>query len=153
MTHLAAKALTFHAAGSENFQDYCRKVVANARALADGLRDGGVRLVTGGTDTHQILVDLGLYGISGATAELVLDQVGIETNKNLIPYDTNSPEITSGLRLGSSGVTSRGMGEPEMVEIAKLIVRLLHDPENQEVSSQIQSQVRSLCKRFPLYLK
>ena len=152
VAHLAAKALTFHVAGSESFRDYCRYVVANARALAIGLRDGGVRLVAGGTDTHQVLVDLRPYGISGAIAELALDRAGIQTNKNLIPYDTNGPEVTSGLRLGSSGVTSRGMGEAEMVQIAELIVRLLRDPGSEGVSSQVQSQVRALCQRFPSYL-
>src|SRR5207247_34177 len=123
----------------------------NAKALADALLARGFRLVSGGTDTHLILVDLTNRGINGKEAQEGLDRAWITVNKNTIPFETKSPMVTSGIRLGTPAVTTRGMREPEMVEIAGLIDRVLSKPATASVEASVRDHVQELTNRFPLY--
>ncbi len=146
---IAAKAVSFQEALSDEFKNYQKQIVANAAALANGLMQRGINLVSGGTDNHLMLVDLRNMNITGKEAQHNLDEVNITCNKNGIPYDPQSPFITSGIRLGTAAVTSRGMDEPAMDEIAELIYLTLKDFEaNKE---KVVAGVASLVKRFPLY--
>lgn len=146
---IAAKAVSFQEALSDEFKIYQKQIVANAAALANGLMQRGINLVSGGTDNHLMLVDLRNMNITGKEAQHNLDEVNITCNKNGIPYDPQSPFITSGIRLGTAAVTSRGMDEPAMDEIAELIYLTLKDFEaNKE---KVVAGVASLVKRFPLY--
>jgi glycine hydroxymethyltransferase len=151
VSNVAAKALIFRLASTGRFKTYCQQVIANARAMAAELGKQGLRLVAGGTDTHQLLVDLCAQGISGARGEEALHRVGIDVNKNLIPFDISPPDVASGLRLGTTVVTSRGMQETEMREIASLITTVLEDLESQNVE-EVRCRVRALCDQFPVYL-
>ncbi|MDH7600906.1 MAG: serine hydroxymethyltransferase [Armatimonadota bacterium] len=152
---IAAKAVCLKEAMQPAFKEYQRQVVRNARALADGLARMGVRLVSGGTDTHMILADLSPLGITGKAAQEALDEVGIVLNKNLIPFDRQKATVTSGIRLGTPCVTTRGMKEPEMEIIAELIVECLHhlgdSQEDVDARKRIAQRVRELAERFPVY--
>ncbi len=148
---IAAKAVAFKEALSEEFNAYQRQVVANAAALAATLAGEGWRLVSGGTDNHLMLVDVFAKGITGKAAEKALDKAGITVNKNTIPFDTNSPMVASGIRIGTPALTTRGMKEGEMQKIGKLIARALAAVENETELAQVKREVRSLCDRFPLY--
>ena len=148
---IAAKAVAFAEAATPEFQGYQKRVVENAKALAQALVRRGFRLVSGGTDNHLMLVDVGAKGISGKDAEALLDRVGITVNKNTIPFDTQKPMVASGLRIGTPAVTTRGLREPEMKTMADLIARVLDAKGDQGVTAQVKSEVKQLCDRFPIY--
>jgi glycine hydroxymethyltransferase len=148
---IAAKAVAFKEAQEPAWREYQRQIVKNARALAEALLARGFRLVSGGTDTHLILVDLTSRGITGKEAQEVLDRTWITVNKNTIPFETKSPMVTSGIRVGTPAVTTRGMREPEMVEIAGLIDRALSTRGAASVEASVRDQVQELTNRFPLY--
>jgi glycine hydroxymethyltransferase len=148
---IAAKAVAFREAQSPEWRAYQHQVVANARALADALQAHGYRLVSGGTDTHLLLVDLTPKGITGKDAQEGLDRAWITVNKNGIPFDTKGPTVTSGIRLGTPAVTTRGMKEPEMARIAALIDRALTNLGNESVEAAVRSEVHELTMGFPLY--
>ncbi|HVG38367.1 MAG TPA: serine hydroxymethyltransferase [Pyrinomonadaceae bacterium] len=150
---IAAKAVAFGEALRADFKEYQRRILSNAKALAAALQDGGLRLVSGGTDNHLMLVDVfdGGRGITGKVAEKALEAAGITVNKNTIPFDTNSPFTASGIRLGTPALTTRGMGENEMREIAALIGDVLRDPESEDVRRRVKQSAADLAARFPLY--
>ena len=148
---IAAKAVCFAEAMTPEFVDYQRQVLANARALAAGLSDAGYRVVSGGTDTHLLLLDVFARGIRGRDAERGLDNAYITANKNTIPFDVNPPLNPSGIRLGSPAVTTRGFGEAEMREVASLIAEVLSNLGSEERISAVRKRVASLAERFPLY--
>lgn len=148
---IAAKAVAFKEAMEPSFVDYQKQVVRNAKALAESLIKLGYRIVSGGTDTHLLLVDLQPKGITGKEAETVLESAGIIVNKNSIPYDPLKPAITSGIRLGTPSVTTRGMKESEMEIIAELIDDALKNRENTAALANIAQKVKQLCDRFPIY--
>ncbi len=147
---IAAKAVALHEAARPAFADYARQVVANARVMAEELAAGGLRVVSGGTDNHLLLVDVSPLGLTGAQAETALEAANIAVNKNLIPYDTRGPRETSGIRLGTAAATTRGLGEGEMRQVAQLIARILRSPEDRQVLQSARGDVRSLCVRFPV---
>ena len=147
---IAAKAVAFAEALTPGFRTYAKEVVANARALGEALADRGYRLVSGGTDTHLLLVDLRDREYTGKDAEEALGQAGIHVNKNTVPGDQRSPFVTSGMRLGTSALTTRGMGTAEMQHIAELIDRLLQAPTDTTIE-RVGRQVRELSLAFPLY--
>jgi len=148
---VAAKAVCLQEALQPDFSRYIRQVKRNASALAASILESGYRLVSGGTDTHLILVDVFSKGITGKRAELALDQAGITVNKNTIPFDPHPPLVTSGIRLGTPALTSRGMGESEMHLIGQWIGEVLDQVEDVEVQKKIRSRVRELSEQFPLY--
>jgi glycine hydroxymethyltransferase len=148
---IAAKAVCFMEALTEEFQEYQRQVVSNAKVLAEELMQLGYRLVSGGTDNHLMLIDLRSKKMTGKAAEAILDRVHITVNKNMIPYDPESPAITSGIRLGTPTATTEGMGEDEMRQIAQLIHEALSHPEDAQARERIRKQVRELTRSFPLY--
>jgi glycine hydroxymethyltransferase len=148
---IAAKAVCFKEAMSDGFKSYQEQIVANAKKLADTLADEGLRIVSGGTDTHLMLVDMRPFGLTGKVAEARLEEAGITVNKNTIPFDPEKPFVTSGVRIGTPALTTRGMKEPEMEEIGRLIAGVLKDVENDEVAAKTLSAVKDLCARFPLY--
>ncbi|MCC7194771.1 MAG: serine hydroxymethyltransferase [Gemmatimonadaceae bacterium] len=148
---IAAKAVSFHEALDPSFADYCRAVVANARALAAALGNHGFHIVSGGTDNHLMLVDLRSKGLTGKIAEEALDKAGITVNKNTVPRETQSPFVTSGIRIGTPAATTRGMGVREMEEVAALINTVLGAPADAGVHAKVREQVRALAARFPLY--
>jgi glycine hydroxymethyltransferase len=148
---IAAKAVAFKEALAPEFKAYQRQIVANAAALAAALTGEGWRLVSGGTDNHLLLVDVFAKGITGKVAEKALDKAGITANKNTIPFDTNSPMVASGIRLGTPALTTRGMKEADMAEVAKLVSRALHSVENETELAEVKREVHRLCERFPLY--
>jgi glycine hydroxymethyltransferase len=158
---IAAKAVAFLEALQPDFKGYQQQVVANARAMASALMARGYRIVSGGTDNHLFLIDLGPDFISGKKAERWLGLAGITVNKNTVPFDTRKPFITSGLRIGTPAVTTRGMGTDEMVQIAGLIDRVLRLDEDSEDAAKlaafnagieaVKAEVRALTDRFPLY--
>jgi glycine hydroxymethyltransferase len=148
---IAAKAVSFKEALSPGFKEYQRQIVANARVLAETLVDEGWRLVSGGTDNHLMLVDVFSRGITGKAAEAALDRAGITVNKNTIPFDTNSPMVASGIRIGTPALTTRGMKEPEMERIGRLISRALHGVEDEAELAAVKRDVGKLCDGFPLY--
>ena len=148
---IAAKAVAFQEALSEPFRIYQAQIVKNAKAMADGLMREGLRLVSGGTDNHLMLVDLTAKGVSGKDAQEVLDRAGITVNKNGIPFDTQGPMITSGIRIGTPALTTRGMKEADMKVIARLIAEVLTHIHDEEKIQAVRAEVRSLCEKFPLY--
>lgn len=148
---VAAKAVCLQEALQPDFSRYIRQVKRNAAALASSILESGYRLVSGGTDTHLILVDVFSKGITGKQAELALDRSGITVNKNTIPFDPHPPLVTSGIRLGTPALTSRGMGEPEMQLIGRWIGEVLDHVENVEVQTTIRDRVTDLSEQFPLY--
>ncbi|HXD31664.1 MAG TPA: serine hydroxymethyltransferase [Pyrinomonadaceae bacterium] len=152
---IAAKAVAFGEALREDFKEYQRQTLANAKALASELQEQGLRLVSGGTDNHLMLVDVWMdgKGVTGKVAEKALEEANITVNKNTIPFDQNKPFVASGLRLGTPAVTTRGMKEPEMREIGRLIAEVIHAPESESVRSKVQQGVAELAGKFPLYPK
>ena len=148
---IAAKAVAFKEALTPEWKVYQQQIVRNAAALAAALTGEGFRLVSGGTDTHLMLVDVFAKGITGKVAEKALDKAGITANKNTIPFDTNSPMVASGIRLGTPALTTRGMKEAEMAEVAKLVARALHAVENETELAEVRREVHRICDRFPLY--
>jgi glycine hydroxymethyltransferase len=148
---IAAKAVCFKEALSEDFKVYQTQVLANARVLAEELSSAGFRIVSGGTDNHLMLVDVFVRGLTGAQAEKALDKAGITVNKNAIPFDTNPPMKASGIRIGSPALTTRGMKEPEMQQIAGLISEALAAHEDEAALTKIRGEVEKLCEQFPLY--
>ncbi len=146
---IAAKAVCFAEARSDDFKAYQTQVVKNAAALAEALKSKGFKLVSDGTDNHLMLIDLRDKDITGKEAEKMLDEVGITANKNTIPFETTSPFITSGLRIGTPAITSRGMKEEDMAEIAELISLTLSDFENNQ--DKVRAGVAALCEKYPLY--
>jgi glycine hydroxymethyltransferase len=150
---IAAKAVAFGEALRDDFKEYQRQVLLNAVALADELKAQGFRLVSGGTDNHLVLVDvfMGGKGITGKVAEKALEAANITVNKNTIPFDTNKPFVTSGVRLGTPALTTRGMGAAEMKTVARLIAEILHAPESEDVRAKVRREVAELAARFPLY--
>ncbi|TQR21164.1 serine hydroxymethyltransferase [Psychrobacillus vulpis] len=148
---IAAKAVAFGEAQKPEFTDYQAQVIANAKTLADSLTSEGIRIVSGGTDNHVMLLDVSVLGLTGKVAEHVLDEVGITVNKNTIPFDTASPFITSGVRIGTPAVTSRGFKEEEMKEIASIIANLLKNHEDAAVLKESKDRVAALTDKFPLY--
>jgi len=148
---IAAKAVAFKEALRDEFKIYQQQIVANAKILAKTLQDRGFRLVSGGTDNHLLLVDLSDKGLTGAKAEKVLERSGITVNKNTIPFDAQSPRVTSGIRIGTPGVTTRGLKEREMEEVGNYISELLTRPDDDRLARDIKTKIRSLCERFPLY--
>jgi glycine hydroxymethyltransferase len=148
---MAAKAVCFLEAMQPDFIEYQKQVVANAKALAQSVMDEGFRVVSGGTDTHVMLVDVFSKGVKGKEAEEALDRARITVNKNAIPFDVNKPFNPSGIRLGSPAVTTRGFREPEMLEVGKLISEVLHNIGNEEAIASVRRKVGELTARFPLY--
>jgi glycine hydroxymethyltransferase len=148
---IAAKAVCFKEAAEPSFADYQRQVVKNAQQLAAGLAAEGFRIVSGGTDNHIVLLDVFSKGITGKVAEHALGQAGITVNKNAIPFDTNPPMVASGIRLGTPALTTRGMKEAEMDQIAALIARVLAAPDDARGHAAVKAEVEALCRMFPLY--
>ena len=148
---IAAKAVALKEAQSPAFQAYQRQIVANAKALAEALKAAGLRLCSGGTDNHLMLVDLRPKAITGKVAEEVLGKAGITVNKNVIPFDPEKPTVTSGIRIGTPALTTRGMREPEMAEIGRMIGEVLDHPEDGSVHARIHGKVKEMAGHFPLY--
>lgn len=151
MHAIAAKAVTFKLAMTKEFVEYQKQTIKNAKAIANTLLDNGFAMVSGGTDSHLALVDLTDKGITGKDAEAVLGEANIIVNKNTVPFDTQSPFVTSGIRIGTPTVTTRGMKESEMREIADMISTILSDIDNKALRDDIKKEVEGLCDRFPLY--
>ena len=153
---IAAKAVAFGEALRPEFRDYARQVVANARVLADTLMAGGLGIVSGGTDSHMVLVDLRPKGVTGKAAEIALERAGLTCNKNAIPNDPEKPFVTSGIRLGTSAGTTRGFGEAEFEQIGNLILRVIDglagNPDgDRDVEAAVRAEVQTLCKAHPIY--
>ena len=146
---IAAKAVCFREAMDESFREYARAVVSNAAALADSLSGSGVRLVSGGTDNHLMLADVSVCGRTGAEVQALLERANITANKNVIPFDPLGVKETSGVRFGTSAITTRGMGEAEMAELGGMISRIIREGES--AVDGVREQTLSLCRRFPLY--
>src|SRR5574338_1402280 len=147
---IAAKAVCFLEALQPAFKEYQQQIVKNAAALAEGMKRNGYRLVSGGTDNHLMLVDVGARGVTGKDCQMALDQAGITVNKNTIPFETRSPFQASGIRLGTPAVTTRGMKEPEMAAIADMISEVLMEIKNVDTLAKVRQRVRGLTARFPL---
>lgn len=145
---IAAKAVAFGEALQDDFKVYQQQTINNAKALAEGLLKNGFRLVSGGTDNHLILIDVRTKGLTGKKAEALLNDIGVATNKNTIPYDPESPFITSGIRIGTPAMTTRGMKEEDMMEIAEIITLALDESKDRE---EIRARVAKLCDKYPLY--
>ena len=148
---IAAKAVAFKEALSPEFKEYQKQVVKNAKAMADSLVKGGLRIVSGGTDNHLMLVDLRPKGVTGKMAEEGLEKAGITCNKNSIPNDPEKPFITSGIRLGTPAITARGMKEDEAVQIAEMIIKVLENVNDDEKIAEVKNEVLKLAEKFPLY--
>ncbi len=148
---IAGKAVAFKEALSNSYKKYCSQIVSNASALATRMNQLGYDLVSKGTDTHLILIDLSNKNITGRLAENKLEEAGITTNKNMVPYDQKSPFITSGIRIGTPALTTRGMKEDEMILIADLIHKVLSDVSNDKIIKEVNMEVRDLCSSFKLY--
>ncbi len=148
---IAAKAVALKEAASSQFKAYQEQIVKNAHALAEELKKQGLQLISGGTDTHLLLIDLRADGLTGREAEEVLSQVGIGVNKNSIPFDEEPPVITNGIRLGSPALTTRGMKEDEMREIGRMIAEALRNSNEAIVLSRIKKKVAGLCRNFSIY--
>ncbi|MFH0935530.1 MAG: serine hydroxymethyltransferase, partial [Candidatus Omnitrophota bacterium] len=151
MHAIAAKAVAFREAMTPAFRVYQRQVVRNCRQLASSLQEKGLRIVASGTDTHLLLADLTEKGITGKDASRVLGEAGITVNKNLIPFDKKSPGVSSGIRLGTAAVTTRGMKEPQMRKIAQFISEAIEASDNPDTLKKIKREVLELSKKFPLY--
>ena len=150
MHAIAAKAVCFYEALQPSFTDYQRAVLDNAQVLAGELQQQGLRLISGGTDNHLILVDLTETGITGKQAEEALGAVGIVVNRNNVPFDRQPPRITSGIRLGTPAVTSRGFGREEMKRIASLMVKVITDFGDPNIQKEAREEVSQMCRRFPV---
>ena len=148
---IAAKAVCFKEAGEPTFAAYQRQIVANAKRLAAVFSASGLRLVSGGTDNHLMLVDVFSKGITGKLAETALGKAAITVNKNTIPFDQNPPMVASGIRIGTPAVTTRGMREAEMELVGELMTRALKTPEDDHALAAVRTEVEALCRKFPLY--
>jgi len=148
---VAAKAVAFGEALQPEFKEYCQQVIKNAQALAAQLQERGIKVVSDGTDNHLVLMDLRSIGMTGKIADALVSEVNVTANKNTVPFDPESPFVTSGLRLGTPAMTTRGMGENEFVEIANILADRLLSPEDSAVEDDCKRRVLSLCDRFPLY--
>ena len=148
---VAAKAVAFGEALQPDFKDYCQQVIKNAQALAAQLQKRDIKVVSDGTDNHIVLMDLRSIGMTGKIADALVSEVNITANKNTVPFDPESPFVTSGLRLGTAAMTTRGMGETEFVEIANILADRLLNPEDSSVEKDCKQRVLDLCDRFPLY--
>lgn len=148
---IAAKAVAYGEALQDDFKTYQDQTQANAKAMAAEFMDMGYNLVSGGTDNHLMLIDLRNKGLNGKIAEEALGKAAITVNKNMVPFDTESPFVTSGIRIGSPAMTTRGFGEEEFREIARLIDQVLQKPEDEDVHNKVEQDVRALCEKFPLY--
>lgn len=148
---IAGKAVAFGEALTDDFKQYAKMIKRNEKALSDQLQKRGVRVVSGGTDTHVLLADVKSLGITGKVAQNVLDEIGITANKNTIPFETLSPFITSGIRLGSPALTTRGLKEDEFIHIADIIADVLHAPEDETVKQKSAEKVKAICEKYPLY--
>ena len=147
---IAAKAVCFHEALQPGFQAYQESIVCNAKSLSDSMKRNGFRIVSGGTDNHLMLVDVGARGLTGKQSQLALDEAGITTNKNTIPFETRSPFEGSGVRLGTPAVTTRGMRDAEMAAIGDMISEVLLDIQNVDTAHKVRDRVRALTSQFPL---
>ena len=148
---IAAKAVAFGEALKPEFSEYARQIVVNAKSMAEEFLSRGYHLVSGGTDTHLVLIDLTEKGITGKKAENALEKVGITVNKNMVPFDQKSPFVTSGIRIGTPAVTTRGMKEDEIKTIVALIDKVISSPDSEDLLSTVMSEVLDLCRDFPLY--
>jgi glycine hydroxymethyltransferase len=148
---IAAKAVAFKEAMQPEFRQYSIQVIKNAKKLADKLMSLGYHLTSNGTDTHLLLIDLRNKGLTGKKAEKALEDAGITVNKNMVPFDDQSPFITSGIRIGTPALTTRGMKESEMEIIGDLIDQVLMNIGNESVYHQVRSTIHEMCKQFPLY--
>jgi glycine hydroxymethyltransferase len=148
---IAAKAVAFHEALQPDFMDYQKQIIANAKALAAALMNRGYKIVSGGTDTHLMLLDLRSHSLTGKESEKALENAGITVNKNMVPYDDQSPFITSGIRLGTPALTTRGMKEKEMELIAAMIDDVLLNIHDESTQEKVRGRVTELCRNFPLY--
>ena len=148
---IAGKAVAFKEAMTPEFRAYCAQIVANSKALSDAVQDKDYKVVSGGTDNHLFLLSLVGRETTGKQAQIALDEAGITANKNMIPFDPRKPMVTSGVRIGTPAVTTRGMCEPEMVKIADFLARVLADPEDAANLAKIRGEVADLCREFPLY--
>ncbi|WP_077298039.1 serine hydroxymethyltransferase [Virgibacillus pantothenticus] len=148
---IAAKAVSFKEALSDSFKTYSKQIIENAKVLAESLQSEGIRIVSGGTDNHLLLLDVTPLGLTGKVAEHVLDSIGITTNKNTIPFDTESPFVTSGVRIGTAAVTTRGFGKTEMEEIASILAITLKNHDDAKVLEAAAQRVKTLTEKFPLY--
>lgn len=148
---IAAKAVALGEALKPEFKEYAKQIIANCKALAEGLIAEGFRLVSGGTDNHLLLVDVRGQKMTGKTAEHLLDEVGVTCNKNTIPFDPESPFVTSGIRLGTAAVTTRGFKEADMKEVAAIIGLVLNNPEDAEKQAEAAQRVAALCAKYPMY--
>ena len=148
---IAAKAVAFKEALSDEFDDYTKQVVKNAQSMADTLIQKGYDIVSGGTDNHLMLIDLRNKGVTGKQAEIALDSAGITCNKNAVPYDTQPPLVTSGIRLGAAAMTSRGFKEEDMKQIAEFIDRVISQCGDSSIAEKVKSDVKEYCSKFPLY--
>ncbi|MDR2351250.1 MAG: serine hydroxymethyltransferase [Endomicrobium sp.] len=148
---IAAKAVAFQEALKPGFKEYQKQVLINSRRLAQELEKGGLKIVSGSTDSHMFLVDLRPLNVKGNVAQETLERAGITLNKNGIPYDTEKPTVTSGIRIGSPVVTTRGMKETEMVKIAQSIIKVLKNINNDEIVSEVKEDMLKLCQNFPIY--
>jgi glycine hydroxymethyltransferase len=146
---IAGKAVAFGEALKPEFKEYAKRIRINAATLAEDLTNQGVKLVSGGTDNHLMLVDLTPIGITGSLAEKALDRAGITVNKNAIPYDKQPPTKTSGIRVGTPAVTTRGMGVEEMKRIGNWMGQILRNPKDEDLQQRIAGEVRDLCANFP----
>ena len=145
---IAAKAVCFKQAMTPEFINYQKQIIINAKALAKKLVELDYNLVSGGTDNHLMLVDLRNKGITGKQAEKALEEAGITVNKNSVPFDPQKPMVTSGIRVGTPAVTTRGMKEKDMSVIAEMMNRVLNDTENQKIKDEVRKEVESFCERF-----
>ncbi|SFE09637.1 serine hydroxymethyltransferase [Lentibacillus persicus] len=148
---IAAKAVSFKEALTDEFKAYAKQIIDNAKALSEALTDEGLRIVSGGTENHLLLLDVTPLNLTGKVAEKVLDDIGITANKNTIPFDTESPFVTSGMRIGTAAVTTRGFKEAEMKEIASIIATVLKNHEDENVLREAEQRVEELTGKFPLY--
>jgi len=148
---IAAKAVAFGEALQPEFKIYARQIITNAKTLAEELLKCDYNLISGGTDNHLMLIDLSNKNITGKQAENILEEAGITTNKNMVPYDQKSPFVTSGIRIGTAAMTTRGMREPEMRIIATLIDQVLSNPDSADMRHKVRKEVSELCRQFPLY--
>lgn len=151
MNIIAAKAVCFKEALEPRFKTYQQQVVLNAKVMARVFAERGFRVVSGGTDNHLLLVDVSSQGLTGAQAEKILEEAGITVNKNAIPFDPLPPKITSGIRIGTPAITTRGLKEKEVEEVANYMCEVLKNPENQALRREIREKVREICLRFPFY--
>ena len=148
---IAAKAVAFGEDLSDDFKQYAKQIKKNEKVLSDELQKQGIRVVSGGTDTHVLLADMKAIGITGKVAQTVLDEIGITANRNTIPFETLSPFVTSGIRLGSPALTTRGLKEEDFKEVADIIATVVKNPEDAAIKASCADRVAALCKKYPLY--